>query len=221
MSITASAEFSFAEVNKVAEVGNGFFAYTEGGEAVDISALQYTQMAEYDGYFIVNMDGKKVVAAGDEFIVEKLAVDSVGLEEGKPKVFFTNGTAKVFTKTDWLKAPKGQVVRHAYVDTPTWEFENYATVVEGDVVVYHDKIAPTKKATTTAPAPATVVVTTTIVTDGGVATEATTTTETATVETAPVVETKAEPKAEAEPKAKAEEEVQSTKNGKISFRITH
>ena len=154
MSITASAvEFTFAEVNKVAEAGNGFFAYTEGGEAVDISALQYTQMAEYDGYFIVNVDGKKVVAAGDEFVVEKLTVDSVGLENGQPKVFFTNGTAKVFTKTDWLKAPKGQVVRRAYVDTPTWEFENYATVVEGDVVVYHDKVAPTKKATTTAPAP--------------------------------------------------------------------
>ena len=148
MSLTASAvEFSFAPVAKVAEEGNAFYAYTESGEAVGISAYQYTQMKDADGYFILNVDGKKVVAAGDGFTIEKLTVDSVGLDGSQPKVFFTNGTAKTFTKSEWLKALKGQTVRRAYLNIPTWEWENYATVMAGEVVITHDKVAPTKKAT--------------------------------------------------------------------------
>lgn len=147
MSTAASfgAEFGFAKVSEVKQVNNGFFAYTAGGEAVGISAYQYTQMKDADGYYILSVDGKKIVAAGDEFEVQPLTVDSVGIEEGgKPKVFFTNGTAKVFKKADWLKALKGQTVRRAYLNIPTWEWENFATVDKGDVVIYHDKVAPAK-----------------------------------------------------------------------------
>lgn len=154
MSLTAfGIEFSFAPVAKVAEAGNGFFAYTESGEAVAISAYQYTQMKDADGYYILNVDGKKVVAAGDQFAVEKLTVDSVGLEGNLPKVFFTNGTAKVFQNDIWLKLLKGQTLRHAWLNTPTWEWSNYATVDKGMSVAYHTPLAPAKKAVAGAKAP--------------------------------------------------------------------
>ena len=152
MSVAAQAfGFSFAEVTRVAQVGNSFIAYA-GSESVDISALQYTQMQNADGYYILSVDGKKVVAAADEFTVERLTVDSVGLENGQPKVFFTNGSHKVFTKAEWLKALKGQTVRRAYLNIPTWEWENYATVAESDVVVYHKAVVTASK-TKTAPQP--------------------------------------------------------------------
>ena len=145
MSATASfgVNFTFAEVTKVAQEGKGFVAYA-GGESVKISALQYTQMQNATGYYILNVDGEKTIAAGDEFTVEKLTADSVGLDGTQPKVFFTNGTTKTFTKAEWLKTLKGQTVRRIYINIPTWEFENYATVNKGQVVVYHDKVAPVK-----------------------------------------------------------------------------
>ena len=144
MSATASAvNFTFAEVTKVEQSGNGFIAYA-GGESVKISALQYTQMQNATGYYILNVDGEKVVAAGDEFTVEPLVADSVGLEGNLPKVFFKGGTTKTFTKTEWLKTLKGQTIRRIYINIPTWEFENFATVNKGQVVVYHDPVAPVK-----------------------------------------------------------------------------
>ena len=65
MSATASFgfNFTFAEVTKVEQSGNGFIAYA-GGESVKISALQYTQMKDATGYYLLSVDGKKVVAAG-------------------------------------------------------------------------------------------------------------------------------------------------------------
>ena len=148
MSATASFgfNFTFAEVTKVEQSGNGFIAYA-GGESVKISALQYTQMKDATGYYLLSVDGKKVVAAGDEFTVEPLVADSVGLEGSLPKVFFKGGTTKTFTKAEWLKTLKGQKVRRIYINTPTWEFENFATVNKGQMVVYHDPVAPVKAPT--------------------------------------------------------------------------
>lgn len=162
MSATASAvEFSFASIDKVAQEGKGFVAYA-GGESVKISALQYMQMKDAVGYYLLSVDGEKVVAAGNEFVVEPLVADSVGLDGTQPKVFFTNGTTKTFTKAEWLKTLKGQKVRRIYINIQTWEFENFATVNKGQVVVYHDKVAPVKaqvsaKVVVPAPAPAKVV----------------------------------------------------------------
>lgn len=155
MSATASAvNFTFAEVTKVAQEGNGFIAYA-GGESVKISALQYTLMQGTTGYYLLNVDGEKTIAAGDEFTVEPLVADSVGLDGTLPKVFFKGGTTKTFTKAEWLKTLKGQTVRRIYINTPTWEFENYATVNKGEVVIYHNPIAPVKApAKVVAPAPA-------------------------------------------------------------------
>ncbi len=154
MSTAASAiEFTFAPVDKVAQSGNGFFAYS-GDEAVAISALQYTQMRNTTGYYLLDVDGQKTIAAGDEFVVESLTADSVGLDGTQPKVFFTNGTARTFSKSEWLKTLKGQTVRRIYINTPTWEFENFATVNKGEVVIYHDPVAPVKaQAKVEAPAP--------------------------------------------------------------------
>ena len=144
MSATASAvNFTFAEVTKVEQSGNGFIAYA-GGESVKISALQYTQMKDATGYYLLSVDGKKVVAAGDEFTVEPLVADSVGLEGNLPKVFFKGGTARTFQNSEWLKTLKGQTIRRIYINIPTWEFENFATVNKGQVVVYHDPVAPVK-----------------------------------------------------------------------------
>jgi len=194
MSLTASAvEFSFAKVSEVKQVNNSFYAYTESGEAVAISAYQYTQMQDADGFYVLNVDGKKVVAAGDQFAVEKLTVDSVGLEGNLPKVFFTNGSHKVFQKDIWLKLLKGQTLRRAYLNIPTWEWENYATVDKGDVVIYHDPLAPTKKAVAEAP--------TAKAKDAEAATKAKAEAEAK----AKAAEAAAKAKAEAEAKAKAAE----------------
>ena len=160
MSVAAQAvEFGFAEVDRVAQQGNAFYAYTAGGESVKISALQYKQMQNATGYYILSVDGEKTIAAGDEFTVEKLTADSVGLDGNSPKVFFTNGTKKTFTKSEWLKTLKGQTVRRIYINTPTWEFENFATM-EGEFAC-HSKVAPVKaqvpapaKVVASAPAPA-------------------------------------------------------------------
>lgn len=159
MSATASAvEFGFAEVDRVAQQGNGFYAYTAGGESIKISALQYTQMKDASGWYILNVDGEQVVAAGDEFTVEPLVADSVGLDGNSPKVFFKGGITKTFTNAEWLKTLKGQTVRRIYINIPTWEFENFATVNKEQFVVYHDKVAPVKVvAPAPAPAPAKVV----------------------------------------------------------------
>lgn len=189
----AGVNFSFAKISEVKQVGNGFFAYTAEGEAVAISAYQYTQMKDADGYFILSVDGKKVIAAGDEFAVEKLTVDSVGLEEGKPKVFFTNGTAKVFQNDIWLKLLKGQTLRHAWLNTPTWEWSNYATVDKGMSVAYHTPLAPAKKAVAGAKAPVKV--------------------DSLPEVKAPVPGKKSE--------AKAFAQKSTLGNGGISFRITH
>lgn len=200
MSTAAFAvEFSFAPVAKVAEVGNGFFAYTAEGEAVGISALQYTQMKDAAGYYILDVDGKKVAVAGDEFVVEKLTVDSVGLDGSQPKVFFTNGKAKTFTKSDWLKAIKGQTVRRVALNTPTWEYENYTALKEGDVISH--KKEPKKKVAPVVAVPAPVAP--------------------APVVSAPVVSAPVAPapvEASAPVAAPAQ---QSSGNGGISFRITH
>ena len=155
MSATAQAiSFSFAEITKVEQVGNGFVAFA-GGESVSISALQYTQMQGATGYYLLSVDGEKVIAAGDEFTVERLVADSVGLENSLPKVFFTNGTTKGFTNPEWLKLLKGQEVRRIYINIPTWEFENFATVNKGEVVIYHNPVAPVKaQVKVEAPAPA-------------------------------------------------------------------
>ena len=107
-------------------------------------------MSEATGFYIIDVDGQKVVAAGDQFVVEPLEVDSVGLSNGQPKVFFKGGSSKVFSNEGWLKVIKGQKIRRAYLNIPTWEFENYATVNTGDVVMFHDKVAPVKKATASA-----------------------------------------------------------------------
>ena len=139
MSATASfgVNFTFTEVTKVEQSGNGFIAYA-GSESISISALQYTQMQNASGWYILNVDGEKTIAAGDEFTVEKLTADSVGLDGNSPKVFFTNGTKKTFTKSEWLKTLKGQTVRRIYINTPTWEFENFATM-EGEFAC-HSKV---------------------------------------------------------------------------------
>lgn len=148
MSITASAiDFGFAEVAEVKKVDNGFVALTAGGESVAISAWQFQQMSGATGYYILSLGDKKIVAAGDEFLVEPLTIDSVGLSENnKPEVFFNGGSSKIFANEGWLKALKGQIVRRVYINIPTWEFENFATVDKGDVVVYHNKKAPVKNA---------------------------------------------------------------------------
>ena len=160
MSTAASyaIDFGFAGVDKVSQSGNKFFAYTAGGEAVEISAWQFKQINEADGYYILSVGDKKVIAAGDEFVVEPKIVESVNVSAAnaeQPKVFFTDGSFKLFKNAEWLKALKGQEVRRIYINTPTWEFENYATVDEGTNVVYHNKVAPTKRVTaptaTTAP----------------------------------------------------------------------
>ncbi len=153
MSTAASfaVEFSFAPVAKVAEASNAFYAYTESGEAVGISAYEYMQIKDADGYFILNVDGKKVVAAGDEFTVEELIADSVGVAKGCPRVYFSNGTVRTFMKREWGKLIKGQVVRHIAINIPTWEFENYATVGE-EIVENHDPDLYIKKLSGRAPA---------------------------------------------------------------------
>ena len=58
MSATASfgVNFTFTEVTKVEQSGNGFIAYA-GSESISISALQYTQMQNASGWYILNGDG--------------------------------------------------------------------------------------------------------------------------------------------------------------------
>ena len=154
MSATAfGVNFTFTEVTKVEQSGNGFIAYA-GSESISISALQYTQMKGATGYYLLSVDGEKVIAAGDEFTVERLVADSVGLEGNLPKVFFKGGTTKTFTKSEWLKTLKGQTIRRIYINTPTREFENYATVNKGEVVIYHDPVAPVKAKVEAPKAPA-------------------------------------------------------------------
>lgn len=159
MSTAAFAvDFGFAGVDKVSQSGDKFYAYTAGGESIEISAYQFKQMSEADGYYILSVGDKKVIAAGDEFVVEPKIVESVNISAAnaeQPKVFFTDGSFKLFKNAEWLKVIKGQEVRRVYINTPSWEFENYSTVDEGTNVVYHNKVTPTKRVTaptaTTAP----------------------------------------------------------------------
>ena len=146
MSMTAFAgSFGFTKVSEVKQVGKSFFAYTAGGESLEISALQFKQISNADGFYILDVDGEKVIAAGDEFEVKELKVEKVSLSEGKPEVFFDNGTSKVFEKEDWLTS-EGQIVRLLTIDTPTWRHTRYSALADGATVTPHAKTAPVKKA---------------------------------------------------------------------------
>lgn len=159
MSTTAFAiDFDFAPVTKVAQSGKNFYAYSDDGYSVAISGHMYDQInAVTDGYFILSINDKEIVAAGDEFVVEELMVEEVipATDGEKVKVLFTSGQ-KLFQNPEWLKAKKGQRVRRVYINTFSWEFENYSTIDEP--IVGHVKTKPTKKVTQTqnqtqAPAP--------------------------------------------------------------------
>lgn len=146
MSTAAQAiTFGFVKINEVKQMGNEFYAYAKNGGYVEINALMFQKLSEFDGYYLLNVDGRQLIAAGDEFMVEELKVEKVGITAGKPEVFFNNGTSKVFSKSEWLKAKAGQTVRRLYINTPTWEFENYGTVDANTIVEYHDYVAPTPK----------------------------------------------------------------------------
>ena len=146
MSTAAFAgSFSFTKVSEVKQVGKTFFAYTASGESLEISALQFKQISNADGFFILNVDGEKVIAAGDEFEIKELKVEKVSLSEGKPEVFFNDGSSKVFTKDDWLTS-EGQTVRLLTIDTPTWRHTRYSALADGATVEQHAKTAPVKKA---------------------------------------------------------------------------
>ena len=150
MSTTAFAiDFDFAPVTKVAQSGNKFYAYSDDGSSVAISGHMYDQInAVTDGYFILSINDKEIVAAGDEFVVEELMVEEVipATDGEKVKVLFTSGQ-KLFQNPEWLKAKKGQRVRRVYINTFSWEFENYSTVDEP--IVGHVKTKPTKKVSQT------------------------------------------------------------------------
>lgn len=140
-----AADFGFLKVETVKQTNNGFVAVA-AGENVAISASQYKRMSGVDGYYVISVAGRKIVAASDEFVVEVMRVDYIGFaEDNKPEVYFDNGTTKVFKTNDWLLAQQKQQVRRVYINTPSLEFENYATVKSGETVQTHSKVAPVKE----------------------------------------------------------------------------